>query len=60
MHRLCQQENQVIATGGGVIFDPENVKDMKQSGKAVWLTASPETILARMAGDEKTGGSGLL
>ena len=32
----------------------ENRRTMRQSGKVVWLTARPETILNRMSGDAAT------
>jgi shikimate kinase len=44
----------VIATGGGVILNPENVRNMKKAGRVIWLRASPETVRARMAADPET------
>lgn len=40
----------IYATGGGVVLDEGNRAVMKESGRAVWLDASPET-LARRLGD---------
>lgn len=37
----------VIATGGGVMMDEENVRALKASGVVVCLTASPDVILKR-------------
>ncbi len=37
----------VIAAGGGVMLDEENVQDLKRSGRLVCLTARPEVILER-------------
>jgi len=51
---VCQRNRQVIATGGGAVLDPENVRVMKKSGKVVWLKATPETIRMRMTRDEET------
>lgn len=51
---LCQREKLVIAAGGGAVLRPESRRTMKQAGKVVWLTASPETIYARMTGDPTT------
>jgi shikimate kinase len=45
----------VIATGGGVVTDDENIDLMKQSGAVVWLRATPDTILERMQQDTRTG-----
>jgi shikimate kinase len=52
--RLCKSENQVIATGGGVVLDKENVRRMKKNGPIVWLRATPETVYRRMIQDENT------
>lgn len=40
-------EGHVIATGGGVMMDEENVRLLKGSGWLVCLTASPDVILRR-------------
>lgn len=44
----------VIATGGGAILNPDNVRNMKKAGRVIWLKVSPETIRARMAADPET------
>ena len=51
---ICALDRQVIATGGGVILNNNNVTDMKNSGIVVWLRATPETIKKRIVQDEKT------
>lgn len=48
---LCLRQPLVLATGGGAPLRPESRLAMAQSGKVVWLTARPETILARMSAD---------
>jgi len=52
---ICLNRRQVIATGGGVVTDDENIDLMKRNGVVVWLRAAPETILARMVRDTRTG-----
>jgi shikimate kinase len=47
-------DHHVIATGGGVVLNPDNVRNMKKSGRVVWLRAGPETVKARMAGDPES------
>lgn len=42
-------KSQVIATGGGVMCDEENVQALKSSGVLVCLTASADAILERIA-----------
>jgi shikimate kinase len=54
MADLCQRPRLVIAAGGGAPMRPETRDAMRAGGKVVWLTARPETILARMSGDATT------
>ena len=42
---------QILATGGGVVLDPENVRVLKKNGIIIWLTADPATIRARLSKD---------
>jgi len=41
----------VIATGGGVVLDPENVRLLKRKGRLIWLVADAQTVIARMEAD---------
>lgn len=52
--RICDDHHQVVATGGGVVLDEENVTRMKSSGRLIWLKASADTIGRRMAQDRQT------
>ncbi|ACN15349.1 AroL [Desulforapulum autotrophicum HRM2] len=47
-------ESMVIATGGGIILDNNNVLAMGSAGTVVWLRASSDTILRRMSQDVAT------
>jgi shikimate kinase len=51
---LCRRDRLVLAAGGGAPLREENRRTMQQSGKVVWLTARPETILERMSADATT------
>jgi shikimate kinase len=51
---LCRRPRLVLAAGGGAPLRAESRQAMRASGKVVWLTARPETILARMSGDATT------
>ena len=51
---LCRRDRLVLAAGGGAPLRPESRKAMREAGKVVWLTARPETILARMSADATT------
>ncbi|MGD0896270.1 MAG: shikimate kinase [Thermoguttaceae bacterium] len=53
---LCRQDKLVLAAGGGAPLRAENRQAMRRSGRVVWLTALPETILARMSADATTAG----
>ena len=43
--------NTVIATGGGIVLRPENRKLMQETGRVIWLSASPEETLNRVKHD---------
>ena len=45
---VCNDEKQVISTGGGMVIDPANQSLMRDSGFVVCLEASPETIIQRL------------
>lgn len=51
--QVCSSyNNSVIATGGGCILADENVFKMKKNGKLIFLDASFENIMSRVANDE--------
>jgi shikimate kinase len=54
---LSAREGQVVATGGGIVLDPRNIREMQGAGKIVWLTAGEQTIQTRMLADTATAGS---
>lgn len=41
---LSQRSNLVIATGGGIILRPENVRSLRESGVVVWLNRPADHI----------------
>ena len=45
--QVLEQENQIIATGGGVVMDEDNVKLLRERSLLVCLTASAEVLLKR-------------
>ncbi|MCR3923009.1 MAG: shikimate kinase [Firmicutes bacterium] len=49
---LCGQSGLVLATGGGVVLDPQNVEALQKSGFVIWLDASVTAIEQRLDGDE--------
>jgi shikimate kinase len=54
LEQVCGLNRRIVATGGGVVLDPENVALMQQSGRVVWLRAEAETIKTRMLQDRDT------
>jgi len=59
---LSRQSGLIIATGGGVVLNPDNIRDFSAGGLVVCLWANAGTILARvghethrplLAGDDK-------
>lgn len=47
-------DKNVVATGGGVVLDRDNVEHMKKTGIVVWLRAAPLTIKERIKKDHGT------
>jgi len=54
LRELCARERCVIATGGGAVLRPANRELLRAAGFVAWLTASPETVRARLQADPTT------
>ncbi|MCS6771646.1 MAG: shikimate kinase [Kiritimatiellae bacterium] len=48
---LAGRRNLVIAPGGGIVLNPDNIRDFAAGGWVVALRASPEMILQRVGQD---------
>lgn len=48
VHEVSRMKDVVIATGGGVIKNRDNVKDLCKGGILIWLKTEPEVILKRV------------
>ena len=48
LEHFSKQSGQVIATGGGIVLNEENVRRMKKTGKVVLLKASAESLWQRV------------
>lgn len=46
--KLRERTNLVIATGGGIILNPNNIRHLRENGILVCLDASPEDIFSRV------------
>ena len=53
---LSRKRRTVVALGGGAVLREENRRAISGAGPVVWLTASVDTILARVAADFSTAG----
>jgi len=54
--RIAASQNQAVATGGGGVLDPENVRAIRDSGAVVWLRAEAATLRERIRKDPSSGG----
>ncbi len=48
LKKISEGEALLVSCGGGLSIREENQRLMKKSGKVVWLTAEPETVLERV------------
>lgn len=53
LEELPTENNSIISCGGGMALKEENVRIMKEKGKVVFLSATPETILDRVKSSNK-------
>lgn len=47
---VAKEDNFVVACGGGIVIDQDNIRIMKDTGTMICLSAKPELILKRTAG----------
>jgi shikimate kinase len=52
---LSRKDNLVVATGGGVVMDKDNVKELKRNGWIVWLNGTAAALKKRMDKDRRSG-----
>ena len=52
---LCQGDQQVVSTGGGIVTDEANRRLMERNGVIVFLEARPETIYERLVQQRSEG-----
>ena len=57
IRKLSRLGDCVIATGGGIVLDPENIDLLKQMGAIVWLNAPLADIVERLQEDARTQAS---
>ena len=54
LKQICTKNGQVVATGGGVVLDADNVRTMQDSGIIIGLGATAETTRKRLLQDINT------
>ena len=54
LRKVCNHDKQVIATGGGIVLNKENIINMKKNGTIVWLKVTFATVKKRIMLDTKT------
>ncbi len=50
LQEVTKEKKFVVACGGGIVIDKDNIKVMKSTGMIICLTATPEVILKRTSG----------
>lgn len=50
LKEISNENNLVVACGGGIVINPANIKIMKDTGAIICLSARPEVILKRTSG----------
>jgi len=48
IQKLAAKQNAVIATGGGIVLNAENIEKLRNTGYLICLTAKPEVIFDRV------------
>jgi shikimate kinase len=52
--RYAGLSGQVLAPGGGVVLDQENVRNLREHGLIIWLRADPATLAERLKRDQSS------
>jgi shikimate kinase len=54
VEEISQEDNLVIALGGGAVLDPDNIVNLERNGLIIWLKADRDVLRKRMNGDSRT------
>ena len=55
VEEVSRKDNLIISTGGGVVVDEGNVKNLKRNGWVVWLNGKAEVLKDRMDKEQRSG-----
>ena len=50
LKEVSREKKFIVACGGGIVIDKENIQLMKKTGLIICLTATPEVIFKRVSG----------
>lgn len=50
LREVSKEKNFIVACGGGIVTDQDNIKIMKETGFMICLSATPDIILKRTCG----------
>ncbi len=53
IEEVAREDGCIIATGGGAVLDPENVKAFKKNSLIIWLQADPQVLCRRIEEDPR-------
>jgi shikimate kinase len=54
IEEISNEDNLIIAPGGGAVLDTDNVKALRKNGFIIWLKADKQTLLKRLNQDSGT------
>ena len=54
---VSRKDGLIVATGGGIVLDASNVRQLKRNGLIVWLKGSADVLKKRMQQHQKSGKS---
>ncbi len=55
IEEVSRRNNLIIATGGGVVMDEDNVKNLKENAWIIWLNGESEVLRERMDKEQRSG-----
>jgi shikimate kinase len=55
IEKVSRRNNLIIATGGGVVMDEDNLKNLKKNAWIVWLNGESEVLRERMDKEQRSG-----
>ncbi len=55
IEEVSRRDNMIIATGGGVVMDEDNVKNLKKNAWIVWLDGKLDVLRQRMNREQRSG-----